>query len=506
MDIMIKKLFALILITCVCISTVNVSANQNINTSPQDIAAALMDKVPAPTFGSVGGEWGIIGMSRAGIDIPQSYYDTYLANLTASITESGGVLTKSKYSEYSRVILALTALGKNPANFANYNLLEKLADFKNVTKQGINGAIFALLAFDSGKYDIPMAEGIDNLTTREKLLAYILSKKLPDGGYSLDGTSSDIDMTAMALQALANYREQTDVKAAIDDGVNFLLSVDFADIPSAESVAQSIIALCALNLDCSGYVGVLGSFAFDGGPLFTHTSIDKTQPDIMATEQMLCAMVALSRYNRKLPALYDMPKIYASAQSEFDDTQNHWGKFSISRMTAMGVMSGKSSDAFSPDISMTRSDFAVSIMRLLGLNISSADIPDAGFRDISPDDECYDYINLAASKGIIRGTSPDTFNPTDGITRAQMATIIYRTVQQFYGTQSATAANTGSASTIRLNDYTDISDCPEWSIDSMTWSVGTGFIKGSDNRLRPGDTITRAEVATILSRFCNIYK
>ena len=142
-----------------------------------------------PVIALIGGEWAVLGLARSGIEVPQSYYDKYYSNVVAELKENKGDLTRNKYSEYSRLILSLTAIGHDVTNVGDYNLLEKLADFNSVKKQGINGPIFALIALDSNNYKIPQVEGVTIQTTREMLLDYILNKEITDvngivGGFS----------------------------------------------------------------------------------------------------------------------------------------------------------------------------------------------------------------------------------------------------------------------------------------------------------------------------------
>ncbi len=72
-----------------------------------------------------------------------------------------------KYTEYSRVIIALTSIGKDPKNVGGYNLLLPLGDFEKTTWQGINGAIWALIALDCGQYDMPYNADAQIHATRE---------------------------------------------------------------------------------------------------------------------------------------------------------------------------------------------------------------------------------------------------------------------------------------------------------------------------------------------------
>ena len=150
------------------------------------------------TFGS---EWLVIALARSGRDVPDSYYDS----VVKAVQSAKGQLSDKKSTEYARTILALTAIGKDPADVGGYDLLAGLADMDDVTYQGINGAIFALLALDSGKYDVPAAAEGGTQVTRDGLVAYILAQQLSDGGWSFSGDVSTPQATALALQALSAY-------------------------------------------------------------------------------------------------------------------------------------------------------------------------------------------------------------------------------------------------------------------------------------------------------------
>ena len=114
--------------------------------------AFLQDSVAEPTFGTVGGEWLVMGLARSGLEVSDEYYEIYFQNLCAYTAQQGGVLHAKKYTEYSRVILAVTAIGRDPADVGGFNMLQPLADFEQTVFQGINGPIFALLALDCGNY------------------------------------------------------------------------------------------------------------------------------------------------------------------------------------------------------------------------------------------------------------------------------------------------------------------------------------------------------------------
>lgn len=277
-----------------------------------------------------GSEWLVIALARSGRDVPDSYYDS----VVKAVQSAKGQLSDKKSTEYARTILALTAIGKDPADVGGYDLLAGLADMDDVTYQGINGAIFALLALDSGKYDVPAAAEGGTQTTRDGLVAYILAQQLSDGGWALSGTSADPDVTAMALQALAPYRTGDEtVDAAVDKGVQLLSDMQLSDggysswgTLNSESCAQVLIALATLGIDPvsdSRFVkngltvlDALLAYAVSGG--FRHT-VDG-EADAIATEQALCALTAYARLLDGKTALYDMTDVLGGQMP--DDADN----------------------------------------------------------------------------------------------------------------------------------------------------------------------------------------
>ena len=281
----------------------------------------LMDSVAEPTYGSVGGEWLVMGLARSGMEISPEYFESYFQNLSAYTAQQGGVLHDRKYTEYSRVILAVTAMGEDPTDVGGFNMLLPLADFEQTCFQGINGPIFALLALDSGDYDIPENTADSTQATRDLYVDYIINAQLPEGGWSLMGGEAEIDLTAMALQALAKYQDRKDVAEAVEKGIAILsecqnenggYQFNENEQASCESVAQVIVSLAELgiSLDDSRFVkggktlldGLMQFRQADGG--FSH--LVGVETDLLATEQAFYAMVAADRVEKGEASLYRM--------------------------------------------------------------------------------------------------------------------------------------------------------------------------------------------------------
>ena len=253
-----------------------------------------------------GDEWKIIGLARAEADVDGGFYDTYYTDVETAVTAAKGELSDRKYTEYSRVILALTAIGRDPADVGGYNLLEKLADFESVKVQGINGPIWALIALDSGGYDVPVVKDVKTQTTRELLLEYIVSQEVPGGGFGLMEDTADCDLTAMAVQALAPYASGDEkVGAVVDRALAYL---ETCEKTSAESLCQTIVARSTMGMDAESDVTELLSYSCEEGG-FCHELPGEGQtaePDGIATEQGYYALVAYDRYLNGQSSLYDM--------------------------------------------------------------------------------------------------------------------------------------------------------------------------------------------------------
>ena len=285
-----------------------------------ETAAYLSASVPDPGVSSIGGEWAVIGLARND-SLPADYAASYYSNLVRTLRNTGGVLHRVKYTEYSRVVLALSSLGFDPTDVVGYDVLSPLGDFDQVCWQGVNGPIWALIALDSRGYDAPTAPEGKRQTTRDALVDAILESEISGGGWALSGSVPDVDLTAMALTSLAPYRaSRADVAAAVERGLSVLSSLQgedggYGDAGSAtsESCAQVVVALASLGIDpasderfvkeSGSVLDALCAFAVPGGG-FKHVADGEVNG--MATEQGFYALVASERLLSGKTSLFDM--------------------------------------------------------------------------------------------------------------------------------------------------------------------------------------------------------
>ena len=178
-----------------------------------------------------------------------------------------------------------------------------------------------------------------------------------------------------------------------------------------------------------------------------------------------------------------------------DVADGAWYAEAVQYVYENGMMNGVSATSFGPDMTTNRAMVVTILYRLAG----SPDLSDENlgypFADVDASSWYGDAVYWARLNGITNGTSNTTFGPNGAITREQMAAILYR-YASFMG-YDVTVDNAA------LNTYADASQISSYAVTAMQWANETGLITGrSETTLAPQGTATRAEVATILMRFC----
>lgn len=300
--------------------------------------------------GDTTGDWYLIGMGRIGYE---DEYDRYLAVIQDKVEKryrEKNKLSDSKATEWHRISLAILAAGGDPTTVGEKNgtPIHLIADgtydrgkTRSLGTQGINGWIWGLITLDSLRYIVPE----DAHDTRNTMIEEILKNQLQDGGFSLNSSLTDPDITAMAIQALAPYYNSEEtysykqkardeqvtkaVREVVDEALEILSEIQLEDgdfesweRPNAESTAQVIVALTTLGIDPltderfikNGNTLLDGIVKYqrpDGG--FIHSEMyDPENPtslpeesNSMASEQVLYALVSMYRFYEGYRTLYD---------------------------------------------------------------------------------------------------------------------------------------------------------------------------------------------------------
>lgn len=532
-----KRAMGWMLTVCLLVSLAATAlAAEPVDGAVAQSAQYILKTVPSPQVASIGGEWAVLGLARSGYGVPQAYWDGYYEAVQAYVKDCGGVLHDKKYTEYSRVVLALTAIGADPTDVAGYNLLAPLGDFEKTIWQGINGPIWALLALDSGGYTMPVNPQAKTQATRQLYVEELLSRQLKNGGWSLageggDDISADPDVTGMALQALAKYQTQEAVKAATQKALECLSQMQDADggysswgATNSESVVQVLVALCELGLDLedsrfvkNGHTLLenLLSYRQDSGG-FVHTTVGAGS-NLMASEQGLYGLAAVQRAQQERPSLYRMSDVclrpteakptgaglpgkhqdvkktaITAPGAAFEDTAGHENQAAIEALAARGIINGTGAGAFAPERTMTRAEFATIVVKALGLPVRQDAA--SGFTDVASGAWYTPYVMTASSYGITGGVGGGRFNPSGVITRQEAAVMLAR-AGKLCGMDTDMNATAVRDMLAQFGDYTTIAP---WAQQAMAFCYREDLLDQSDLHVEPGRTVRRCEIAQML--------
>jgi hypothetical protein len=493
------------------------------------VAEYVYRTVNNPRINMVGGDWAVLGLARSGHAAPRSYYESYYKNVVSDVQAKKGVLDERKYTEFSRVILALTAAGYDARDVGGYDLTLPLGDFDKTVWQGINGPIYALLALDSAGYEVPTNPQAATQATRDMYVGEILRRQLADGGFALGITeiSADPDITGMALQALAKYRDRADVKAAVSRALRCLslMQGDFVSWGNEgiESIVQVITALCELGISVDDPRFVQGGktlveklleYSLDGGGFAQTLGGGANQ---LSTEQALYALAAVCRMESGNTSLYDMSDVgvvkppaiadgaglagkhadicilSATASGKtFPDIQGHSEQSAIEALAARGVVGGKSDAVFDPDAPMTRAEFAAMMTRGLGL-VQGVPVT---FVDVGASDWYYESVRIAYAYGIINGRSATEFGPAGLMTREEAAAMVAR-IAGLCGMEIGINDREAQDMLAQFGDYRTASG---WARGVLAFCYREGIMSQDEFEILPKEAVTRGEIAGMVYR------
>ena len=512
-----KKLsWILALVLLFSMTTGPVFAASRVDKEVKETAKFLYTTVKEPGFGTMAGEWTVLSLARSGEPVPAGYYENYYKKVEEAVKSKNGDLSKNKFTEYSRIICSLTAIGKDPRNVAGYDLVKPLSNFKNVLKQGLNGPIWALIALDTKGYELSKIDSSADQNSRERMVQEILRREVNGGGWNLMGDKADPDMTAMALYSLVPYRNQPKVKAAIDRGVQAMSDMQLPTggyqtmgDENSESSAQTIIALASLGIDPSkdhrfvksdasgkrqSVVDALLTYkAPQGG--FKHVH-DEASANGMGTDQAMEALVALKRFEEKKPALFAMKQDGGvkgntgniDKNQEFTDIQGHWAEALLQKTKGYGIANG--SKTFAPNKAITRGEFAVGLVH--GLDLKLEKESPVSFKDVKGSEWYGKEISIATAQGIIKGRGDGNFDPNANITRQEAMAMLARALPE-------AKANEGS-----LKQFKDLNQLAAWAKPSAALMVEKGIVKGRPEGLAPLAKINRAEGVQMIDRLAGV--
>ena len=191
-------------------------------------------------------DWVALGLSRSGKNVPIEAKLNYVKAVTEKVEKR---MNRFSATDLARTIIMMNAMNADPKMVGEHNLVQKLYESDKVNS--VTGYTFALLAFDTKKYEVP----VDSKWNRVALVDAILNAQHTDGGWTYDSASgkdsaSSVDVTGMVLSALAPYQDRADVKPAVQKAVAYLYNEQLENggfsadgQENSNSAAQAIIGL-----------------------------------------------------------------------------------------------------------------------------------------------------------------------------------------------------------------------------------------------------------------------
>lgn len=396
-------------------------------------------------------------------------------------------------TDYAKLVVALKAMGKPMDEFAGYPLLSQIYNNSNLGKQGSNGYIYSLMAL----YGVSLPS--DTVWTQDKIIDKILTYQKADGGFSLTETgASDLDVTAMAISALAPYKDQNAVKTSIDKAISYLKNAQGSDgffayngEKTSETVSQVIIALSSMGMDAASseftknkktLIDILKSYELSDHT-FSHTAGGSS--DLIATEQAVLALTAYNRYVQGKAGVYELSPSTSSSKMFSDVNENDWYYDAVNFAAEKGITSGVGNHEFAPNAAVTRGQFVKMLCDAYGIapTTSGENFEDGGNTWYTP------YLAAVKQRGISEGVGNNLFAPEKEITREEMFTLLYNVLK------SLDKLPKGSGK--ELDCFNDASSVSSWANEAVSYMVLNGVVNGNGGAINPKSGATRAELAQV---------
>lgn len=456
-------------------------------------------------------------------------------------------------SNLSKDILALRALGYDAKKVYDsksgeldiVSKLTKLVDSRDGAVTSVYTLPYVIIALRQG-------EGYATEEQMKYLVDYAVSVK---STWQNDEWGTDA-ATAMILALAPYYNTDEDVKIAIDEAVEMVISAqdETGIINNAASTGIAITAFSALATDAQTVICNENSL-IDG--LMTQSDEELTAfnplTNSFSTEQGFRGLLAWQLLTNETGKImydfssYPMDTAYATKKTyssgggsgggsrtpvkdntedeteestseekteetevketeenilpivspgkTFGDINGHKNQAKIEALAERNIINGKTENTFEPDATMTRAEFATIITRALKLTESETAI----FKDVTKNDWFYTYINTAYSNGIIKGVSETEFNPNGAVTRQEAAVMLTRAAK-LCGMD--TEINEDDARNI-LSAFTDYINTESWAKESMAFCYGNGILPDEDIEILPANKAARAEVAEMIYNMLN---
>ena len=352
----------------------------------------------------------------------------------------------------------------------------------------VDAAIAKANTLDKSDYtDFTAVESAVNAVVRDKKIAeqstvVAMAKAIEDAIAALQYKDADYTKVDAAI-AKANALKKNDYKdfSAVEGAVNAVARgkniTEQTEVDAMAKAIEDAIATLVKKPSSGGSSSSPNYPVNTPGKTENGTVTDKNGKELKLTDK------GNGKYTFTMPAskVTVTPTFVKIAQQPTGKTfvdvdKSDWFADAVAYVTDKGLMNGTGSDTFSPNASTTRGMLMTVLARYAG-------------EDTTGGSPWYQKgMNWAKAKGVSDGTNPEV-----NITREKLVTMLYR--------YAGSPATNGS-----LDNFSDAASVSSYAVNAMQWAVANGIVNGSNGKLNPKNNATRAEVAAILMRFCEMSK
>ena len=352
----------------------------------------------------------------------------------------------------------------------------------------INGTLKLDESVSGNKFTVAYVNDGKQITTMvvNKDAAITLMKALPDQGYNhFQGWKSSVDGKTYDAGAQVTISKDTTFTAvwSYTPPANPNYKITIGDMENGTVTANPTAAK-------AGATVTLTPVPDEGYALSTLTVTDRFGDAVRVTENS-DGTYTFTMPNGQVTVTATFVETEAPVDEPFVDVaEGDWFYDAVVYAYQNELMDGVGGNRFAPNSETTRAQLVTILYRLEGQPAVSGDLP---FTDVETGTWYTNAVLWAAQNGIVNGVTDTTFAPGDEITRQQLVTILYRYAEAKGYDVSASAD---------LSGYPDAGQVQDYAQPAMAWAVAEGIVEGMDGNLNPAGNASRAQIATILMRFC----
>ena len=341
-------------------------------------------------------------------------------------------------------------------------------------------------------------QSIKNMEDREAVL------EINTGNISYTLPASEIDIEGIAGQ-LGVQAELGDIKVSVRIAQASQDTVGIVEDTANKNNYQVVVKPIDFEITCSSGDKTVSVSKFNGYVERTIAIPEGVDPSRITTGIVLNSDGSFShvpteivmvngRYYARINSLTNSTYSVIWNPKSFKDMEKHWARDDVDDMASRLIVGGVDKDSFAPDRDITRAEFAVILVKALGLFRPGEG--KAAFSDVDKADWYYDAVSIAYENGLIAGYGKNMFKPEAGITREEAMVILSKAMKL----AGLNANSSGEEAGKLLEKYGDGGKVSSWAKEAVAACLRSELLSGYNGLLTPRENITRAETASVVRR------